>query len=472
MATLLLACGPSLGSASATDGQTSTETSEPSTQDSNTAPTTMPDCTPDVACASGVSCNGECVPEEDCADACCEGDPGCDGGGSTVGPPDGSSSSSSGSGTTGETTATIECATDSECPPLHLCEPSGRANECVLLPTPTPCAVINLDSFGETPAPGEIHSLSVLQNQDGFDDLVLGFADGAAVIHGRISFEPHLLVDADLPSAPVFAAAGGDFDGDGLTDIALGIHPDDDTFVVRVHLANGPGDYVAIGGDTILGPPRDIQAYRDTSSQDLLAQREPNGELVVWLNDGTGAFLFATKFNARPGLETFLVGNLSANPLDDLVLDYGPGSDLELRVNGEVYAAEGYPGRAGRTLHEVNLDGSASNQVVAVTPFDGWTMLEWVQPLSGIVTAFAVEGTAIDVDTGDLSDNEREDLVLRTEDDFVVVFGREDVGFVCQASFPADPSFEHMAVAELTSDVRPDVVVSRGDQFIVYEVSG
>ena len=219
-------------------------------------------------------------------------------------------------------------------------------------------------------------------NNDGFADLVVGNSGENTVTvllgDGNGNFAPSTGSPFVVGNNPVSVAIG-DFNGDGLADLAVANSSDD---TVSILLGDGTGGFTATAGS-----PYAVGAYPSAIAigyfngdafADLAVANEIDGTLSILVGDGTGAFAAVT-------------GNpfsLSVNPLAMATGDFNGDGSADLAIAGEnsinvllgngdgtfqTFASYGTDDNSAILVGDFNGDGIAD---IAATVFSGSTMVD------------------------------------------------------------------------------------------------
>jgi len=183
--------------------------------------------------------------------------------------------------------------------------------------------------------------LAVDLNHDGFPDVAVGGSEGLSVLLAQAdgSLGPEA---RHLAGRTVSALTAGDFDGDGHTDLALGLATSPTTVLLMV--GDGIGSFAL--GDSIVGSGGQIFSMR-TSDIDLDGHLDlviatggsSQGRVLTSLGNGNGTFqpahLMSIISSAAPQLVVALVdGDLLP---DIIVSDYPSRIDVFLGAGGGLF---------------------------------------------------------------------------------------------------------------------------------------
>ena len=177
-------------------------------------------------------------------------------------------------------------------------------------------------------------------NNDGKLDLVASiYGTGFEVFYGNGdgTFQPGVLVD--VPNGPEGIAAG-DFNGDGLLDIAVG----DDQGDVEIWTNEGGKSFAQSATYNLNGGLLHIDKVRagsiDGDGIIDLAAISSNTAYLLW-NDGKGNFT-TTTLNVYPGISDLNVEDLNQDGMDDVIVAYGCDSSGSENCQGiDVWYGQG-----------------------------------------------------------------------------------------------------------------------------------
>ncbi len=443
-------CGPVLDlEESASDTESGSSGSETDTSIrpletdsvSETTPSTTvtPGCENSSDCPAGFFCeNNECIEEYDCS----YDDYGC-------------------YCVYGHCSPGYECYGDDDCGEGSLCGEGGYGYceylqgipECdeELLVQTTPIALDQ--DVG-------IASLSFVDTDgDGDDELIVGTEEGGVVFSA--GGEPPVQLDA--LAVPVVDATGGDFDGDGVPDLAIA-YPD------RVWIGYGFG---TAGASEVLyttGTPGIVQLSAlqwDEGAPDDLAMLDDQGVLRLARGDAQRVI----DFNVVDPDQVFPARQLvaidyDAEAFDDIVLESLVGAQPQRYQFSGQYDPLGAPPREGRfrNISSGSMGGSERSDVIWTTRFDGWVYLEGLTD-GETWTERALYTAHDEPDTGDLDGDGFDDLVLVGSDGFTVVKGdaRWLMGCSATAALEASGPDPLLAVGDFDGDGRHEVAVTTAD---------
>jgi len=218
------------------------------------------------------------------------------------------------------------------------------------------------------------HPVVADMNRDGKPDIVVGNYGSASVSvmlgHGDGTFDAG--ADAKIANAGTFVRPQGvqvgDFDGNGIPDVA--ISGDQDSGKVAVFLGVGDGTLGAPVSYSVGGNLPDLVAadFDRDGDLDLAATSYNNGRLRVLLGNGDGTFGAAVSYSAGGGTWYVRAADMDRDGILDLVTsNLADGSVSVLRGNGNGTFAthvDKAMASAPRGLDVGDLDGDGKLDVV------------------------------------------------------------------------------------------------------------
>ena len=314
---------------------------------------------------------------------------------------------------------------------------------------------------------------------------MVGPAVGALVVLLGLVHSAGALELRQAPGSPYAMSVGepqavalGDFNGDGLPDLAVGswAHSPSNTVgasSVSVLVGQRAGGLLSAPGPIALGEgPVSVTAadFNGDGKSDLAAAND--GKLSVFLSDAAG------HFSAAPGSPIdaprafrIVAGDLNGDAKADLV---ALNSDDTLSVwlgdgNGSFAAASGSPialgggSPASVAIGDFNGDGRAD---LAVTDSARGTVTVLLgngdgtlAPVAG--SPFAAGATPDAIAVGDFNGDGRQDLATTAANGVPVFLGRGDGTFAPAApAVTLGPVSAELAVGDFNDDGRPDLAAS------------
>ncbi|MEW5849736.1 MAG: VCBS repeat-containing protein [Myxococcota bacterium] len=276
------------------------------------------------------------------------------------------------------------------------------------------------------------------------------------------------------PGAAVAAVASGDFDGDGLPDLAVATATPD---VVRIYRRRPEGYFSSIGNAAISGVAVELHAV-DVNRDGILDLVSVASGVNVSIGTGGGAFAAATQWLVGDAPVSVTSGDFDRDGAVDLVAASGPSGTNGMLLLGDGAGSFSGPTRFGASVNvlgiaagDVDRDAaldvvfvSDTDPVVVVVPGDGAGGFGNQQTLvtTGVPHAFA----AVDMDADGWLD-----IITanRATDDLSVIRGGAD-GFAFPRSISVPgTALGGIAAARIDGDGAPDLVLtdSLNDQMLV-----
>lgn len=459
----VVGCGPQVvledGTGHTTEDGTDTDadTSPPTISDTETSPVTTsppPQCTAPEDCGPGYTCrNDVCVPDDDycygdyggyyggdcCYSDCCYGE--C---------------------------YYNECEYDADCGPAALCESyAGYGyDECVGIPLLEECGP--LPELAELPVPpwgaGVVSLAFVQADGDGVADLVVGRAMGTELVRGPGDAPP---ISLPVGGATEMAqAVAGDFDGDGIEDVAVVTTGG----LLSVVIGDGLGGFTGAIDTTGVPALSGLAAlqWNEDGTLDFAGYLDGSQAFVVQ-GDGMGGTLGNLQLDVGEGATSLAVGELDGDGRGDLVVHGGLGTYTVLAASGGEKSSP-LPGslHGSRRLATLDVDADGLSEIVASTAFPDWLLVEaWRQGGLNDAAAIAfVSGDASRVATSDIDGDGTPDVAIVDGSDLVVLLGNPASGGAvvrCQGRIPLGVIAQSFAVADFGDDARAEVAVTDAD---------
>ncbi|HEX6625388.1 MAG TPA: FG-GAP-like repeat-containing protein, partial [Pyrinomonadaceae bacterium] len=190
---------------------------------------------------------------------------------------------------------------------------------------------IRLGNFAYNSAAGDF-------NSDGLPDLAVGFSGGIALLEGTPAgvFAPPVVVPTGASSAS--AVVAGDFNGDGKTDLAAAHEV---TSLIAVLIGDGAGGFAAPKSYTAGTGGRSLVAadFNGDGDQDL-ATANIRGTVSLLAGDGAGDFAPAVSFlSGGPAPRALTTGDFDGDgSVDIAVANFGSNAGGGETLNGNVTA--------------------------------------------------------------------------------------------------------------------------------------
>jgi hypothetical protein len=316
-------------------------------------------------------------------------------------------------------------------------------------------------------------------NGDGLPDLVTTNVGTSLPDQGTVSV---LLGNGDgsFQAAPRFATgtrprsvAVGDFNGDGIPDLAVANAPSGQLGTVSVLLGNGDGSFQPARSFSV-GYYPDAVAVGDFDGNgdlDLAVANYGSNTVSVLLGNGDGSFQAAQSFAAGSGPESVAVGDFNGDGLLDLAVANGLSAHVSVLLgNGDgsfqpavSYATGLTP--ASVAVGDFNGDGipdlaiaNYGNSTVSVLLGDGDGSFQAAQ-------SFAAGFSPSSVAVGDFNGDGIPDLAVANNPSLVsgtvsVLLGNGDGSFQAARSFAAGTSPQSVAVGDFNGDGLLDLAVA------------
>lgn len=451
---MLAACGPFVV---IPEGETDTDAvtdTDPQPTDPSAADTTPAQCVSASDCDPGYECiDGACVYGYYCNDGgCCYGGSGgcCYGG--------------TGGCCYGDDCYNNGCYSDAECGFGGICDSAygygygynqciypGALPECGDLPE---VMALELPLVGE----GEFVSLSFVDvDVDPARDIVVG-REGTAELHYGANAAPPVLLPVPV-GASLVDATSGDFDSDGDMDIVASTL----TGELLLIASDGAGGFELTQFDLFGVSLTDLHAVEWDGNDALdVAGVASDGQAMMILGDGSGE-LTTYVLPTEGGVSSLDRMTFSGDSYDDIVVqDQFSGQVYLGNFTGELsvfqYMSGSLHGR--RRLLSARVDETSPDEIIGVTPLDGYVLLElWAGGVEG-PQRFALSGDATVADTGDVDGDGSVDLVTAGIESISYVRASAESGypgFTCVTTIPTAVPTVALEVGDFDGNGRADL---------------
>ncbi len=318
---------------------------------------------------------------------------------------------------------------------------------------------------GQTPLPG-VQFL----NAPGTILVFAGNGDG--------TFQPGVAYN---PSGQVnWALAAGDFNGDGLTDLAFASNQQSTPTQVGVMFGTATGALQApasYGARPLPGKPALADLNGDGVLDMVVANASFNGNLSVLIGNGDGTFQPAVSYPTAFGAGSVAVGDFNGDGKPDIAVANGTGGNILVfpghgdgtfgtpvgsfnAIGGAIFIAAGDFNKDGKLDLAVM---TATGMQIALGNGDGTFHGSLSFP-----GAFGVNGPPV---VADLNGDGNLDLVYPATNDggtatslqpgqVWVMLGKGDGTFAAAVSYPAVKTATSVAIGDLNGDGKPDLVVT------------
>jgi len=301
----------------------------------------------------------------------------------------------------------------------------------------------------------------------------------------------HFIVSLANPSGTLTAATGspfpagaaassvavGDFNGDGIQDLAIG---NSDAANVTVLLGNGAGGFVAaIGSPFAVGAAPGSIAVGDFNGDgipDLATANENSGNVTVLLGNGSGGFTPATgsPFAVGAGPVSVAVGDFNGDGIQDLaVANYGSGNVTVLLGNGSggFTPAAGSPfavGTSPASIAVADLNGDGIQDLAVANSGSNNVTVLLGNGSGGFTPAtdspFTAGTSPSSIAVGDFNGDGFQDVAVANygSNNVTILLGTGSGGFTPAAGSPFVVGTEPVSVTvgDLNGDGMPDLAVA------------
>ncbi|WP_438479983.1 Ig-like domain-containing protein [Oleiharenicola lentus] len=222
---------------------------------------------------------------------------------------------------------------------------------------------------------GEWNAFAIADfNGDGRNDFI-GSRQGASLTVETLNASSD--ATTNLLTAPLAFAGrrllSGDFNGDGRQDVLVLGASTTDGEVLLLNQGNGT---FAPAGTQRFAPADDrtreaaVADLNRDGTLDFVQVRATTGDIVVWMNDGTGVFTSATTIRI-PNTQTIALTDIDQDGWTDLAIAGGSGTDtLHIYRNdqaGNLVHVRSFAAGAVVQLAAADFDGNSATDLLAIT---------------------------------------------------------------------------------------------------------
>ncbi len=219
-------------------------------------------------------------------------------------------------------------------------------------------------------------------NRDGIQDIATANYEGNSLTvllgNGSGGFSTAPGSPVAVGASPTFLSAG-DFNGDGITDLAA---TDGSSGTVSVLLGNGLGGFSpAPNSPFSVGSEPFSLAVADLNGDgisDLVASNYGSGTFTALLGNGLGGFAPGSPVTVGPSPLSLAVADFNRDGIEDVVIAFNTGSSNAAVLLGGGAAAGGSPVITTTSLPAGTVGIAYSQTLVAsggVSPYKNWTVV-------------------------------------------------------------------------------------------------
>ena len=339
---------------------------------------------------------------------------------------------------------------------------------------------VNFNPAVNFAAGGDVRSVAVGDfNGDGKPDLATANSDSLNVSvllgTGSGSFNPAVLYPVGEVGSGPWSVAVGDFNGDSRQDLVTADADSSNNSVsVSVLLGNGDGTFQNAVNFTVGHGPHSVAVgdFNGDGLEDLATANSGSSNGSVLLGSGTGSFNPALNFATGLFPSSVAVGDFNHDNRLDLALGYFSGSNVSVMLgngDGTFQAAVNFPTGSEPSsvaVGDFNGDGkpdlataNVGNANVSVLLGNGDGTFQG--PIN-----FATGTKPSSVAVGDFDGDGRQDLVVANANDsnVSVLLGTGTGSFNPAINFAAGGGPSSVAVADFDGDGRPDLAVANANE--------
>ncbi|GAB3317887.1 hypothetical protein GCM10027299_09340 [Larkinella ripae] len=254
----------------------------------------------------------------------------------------------------------------------------------------------------------------------------------------------------------------GDFNSDGLPDVATANSGSND---VSVLLANGSGGFGEATNFPVGTTANSVAVgdFNGDGRDDLVVTNISSNDVSVLLGNGSGGFGETTNFPVGIGPSSVAVGDFNGDGRDDLAITMAYGYVAVLLANGSggFGAPATFPiGSSANSVKVGDFNGDGRADLVVVNPNSATISVLLGDGSGGFGAATKIFVSAIpeSVAVGDLNGDGRLDLVTANPSSgtISVLLGNGSGGFG-EATLYYLGSFEEIVIGDFNGDGRPDL---------------
>ncbi len=290
----------------------------------------------------------------------------------------------------------------------------------------------------------------------------------AALDPSTINFSFSSAAGAGHAAGAPYYAAVGDFNGDGLPDLAVA-----STTGLNIFLGKGNGSFqtpttVAAG---LLPQGVVVGDFNADGNLDVAVANYVSGTVSVFLGNGDGTFQPQTAYASGNGPESVQVADVNWDGIQDLVVTNLVDNNVSVFLgngDGTFQAAVTYSTGHGPNkiaVGDLNGDGFADIATANFYDNDVTVLLNNGDGTFGVPQAYATGAGSRSVETADLNGDGILDLIVGNynANSLSVLLGNGDGTFQNQVSYATGTSPLQMCVADFNGDNRLDVVIANSN---------
>jgi hypothetical protein len=265
-------------------------------------------------------------------------------------------------------------------------------------------------------------------------------------------------------------AAVGDYNGDGLADLAVSSFPGASVSV----LLRQPGGGFALEGGSAISPGGRIGAiaagdFNSDGRLDLAATRNDSNQVVVLLRNGQNTgFTAPLEFSTGTTPFAIAVGDYNGDALADLAIANrgGDTATILLRIPGGTFSSEAAVpvGDDPVGIVAADLDGNGRADLAVTNYVPGTVSAFLRRPSNDGFTAeppISVTASPAGIDAADFDRDGRPDLAVAANAGAVEILRRNaGGGFTRDQTIPLSGFVNDVAAADFDGDSRPDLAAS------------